>query len=398
MSSPITAVTGLLAETGDVVEVTGDEVLGGEVDRPLTQWIERNLTDNELVLWAIDNALEPALQIFLIVVLASVLLLVARRAIRRAVQRARQPDDGTRNRLRQRLRFSDGQRTAHTARRAQRADALGALATSIASVVVWTIAVLMILGVFGISLGPLVAGAGIVGLALGFGAQGLVSDFISGVFMLIEDQYGVGDFIDAGEAMGTVEGVTLRSTRLRDLEGTLWHIPNGEIRRIGNMSQEYGQALLDVHVAYQTDVDLAIEVIEGVAGAMAEEPDYQAQFLDAPEVWGVQELGLDSVSVRLVIRTKAAKQWGISRELRRRLKAAFVSAGIEIPYAQRTVWLRQDDDKSSVALDVTQRTADLDAAIASARRGDRGADRVLAQDAQTVGPDAPEELEEGAED
>ncbi len=373
-------------------EPTDNEVFGGEVERPITEWVEANVTDNELVLWSINNALEPALQILLILVLATLLLWFVRRTIRRAVERAKDPSTETRRGLRQRMRLSDGPPTAYSARRAQRADALGALARSVVAVVVWVVAVFMILGTVGISLGPLVAGAGIVGLALGFGAQGLVSDFISGVFMLIEDQYGVGDIVDAGEAIGVVEGVTLRSTRIRDIEGTLWHIPNGEIRRIGNMSQKWARVLLDVQVAYETDVDEAMEIIEAVANAMAEEDAYRDLFLDPPEVWGVQDLGADGVDLRLVIKTRPAEQWAIGRELRRRIKRAFDAAEVEIPFPQRTVWLRTEEPVALANVDGEGRRsthtrpdgAEMQRVLESAAKGDRGREAMERQDMPSV--------------
>ena len=390
----------------DGAEPSVEDVFGGDVDRPLTEWVERNLTDNDLVIWTINNALEPALQILLILVLASLLLLFVRRTIRRAVDRAKDPEADERRGLRQRMRLPDGGPTAYSARRAQRADALGALAKSVVGVIVWVIAIFMVLGTFGISLGPLVAGAGILGLALGFGAQGLVGDFISGVFMLIEDQYGVGDIIDAGEAIGVVEGVTLRSTRVRDIEGTLWHIPNGEIRRIGNMSQQWARVLLDVQVAYETDVDAAMEIIEAVAGAMAEEDDYRDLFLDPPEVWGVQDLGADGIDLRLVIKTKPAEQWAIGRELRRRIKRAFDAAEVEIPFPQRTVWLRTEEPvtPASAEVDGGRRAeqppdlAEMDRVLESAAQGDRGREAMERQDMPSVEEAVEEHLGEAAGD
>ena len=232
---------------------------------------------------------------------------------------------------------SRGRTTATSNRRATRADALGTLLRSLANVIVLTIAVFMILGVFGINLAPLIAGAGIIGLAVGFGAQDLVSDFLAGVFMLAEDQYGIGDVIDAGEGIvGVVEGISLRTTEVRDVSGTLWHVPNGQITRIGNMSQEWARTLLDVGVSYDTDIDQASEVIKGVADEMAGEEGYAVDFLGEPEIWGVQNLGADSVDIRLVIKTTPGTQWGIARELRRRIKYALDGADIEIPFPQRT--------------------------------------------------------------
>lgn len=384
--SPLGSMVAMVTGEAETEPVTSED-FRVDVDRPITDWVEDNVTDNELVLWAINNALEPALQILLIVVLASLLLWGIRRAIRRAVEHAKDPDADRSRGLRRRMRLQDAQSTIYSARRAQRADALGALATSIVGVVVWVVVVFMVLGTFGITLGPLIAGAGIIGLALGFGAQGLVGDFISGVFMLIEDQYGVGDIIDAGEAIGVVEGVTLRSTRIRDIEGTLWHIPNGEIRRIGNMSQQWARVLLDIQVAYATDVDSAIEVIEAVATAMAEEESYQDLFLAPPEVWGVQALGADGIDIRLVIKTKPAEQWGIGRELRRRIKAAFDEAEVEIPFPQRTVWLRTekpvaftDSEVDGEARTTRPDRSAIERALVKAAEGDRGREALERQD------------------
>ncbi len=341
---------------------------------------------HDLLAAVVRVVLGPALQILLILVLASVALYLARRVVSRSVARAKEPDAGT-SRLRRRAASED---PGVALRRTQRADALGALLTSVATVVIWVLATFLVLAEIGVNLAPLVAGAGVVGLAIGFGAQNLVADFLSGVFMLAEDQYGVGDIIDVGEASGVVEGVSLRTTRIRDVGGTLWHVPNGEIRRVGNSSQQWARSLLDISVAYQTDVDLAIEVIERVANAMADEDGYRDQFLDAPDVWGVEALTPDSVDIRLVIKTEPGKQWAISRELRRRIKAACDATGIEIPYPQRTVWLRRDDDRNSVGVDVDR--ANIDRAIATSRAGDRGAERVLAQDDNAVAADVEEEL------
>lgn len=399
--SPLGSMVAMVTGDAETEPVTTED-FRVDVDRPITEWVEDNVTDNELLLWAINNALEPALQILLIVVLASLLLWGIRRAIRRAVEHAKDPDADRSRGLRRRMRLQDAPSTIYSARRAQRADALGALATSIVGVVIWVVVVFMVLGTFGITLGPLIAGAGIIGLALGFGAQGLVGDFISGVFMLIEDQYGVGDIIDAGEAIGVVEGVTLRSSRIRDIEGTLWHIPNGEIRRIGNMSQQWARVLLDIQVAYATDVDSAIEVIEAVATAMAEEESYQDLFLAPPEVWGVQALGADGIDIRLVIKTKPAEQWGIGRELRRRIKAAFDEAEVEIPFPQRTVWLRTekpvaftDSEVDGEARTTRPDHAAIERALVKAAEGDRGREALERQDMPGLEEAVEEYLGEG---
>jgi small-conductance mechanosensitive channel len=214
----------------------------------------------------------------------------------------------------------------------QRITALTSVLRSIASAVIFAIAGFMILGEVGLNLAPLLAGAGIVGLALGFGAQSLVKDFLSGMFILIEDQFGVGDIVDLDlQTSGTVEAVSLRTTRLRAVDGTVWHVPNGDIRRVGNKSQHWSRALLDVEVAYDTDIDHATTVIKRVADELWRRRD---DILEAPEVWGVERLGINSVVIRLVVKTRPADQYDVSRKLRQHLKEAFDAEGIETPFHQ----------------------------------------------------------------
>jgi small conductance mechanosensitive channel len=162
------------------------------------------------------------------------------------------------------------------------------------------------------------------------------------MFMLIEDQYGVGDVIDVGEATGTVESITLRTTRLRAVDGTVWHVPNGEIKRVGNKSQQWARALLDVDVAYGSDVEHAKQVIKEVADGVWRDEEFGTSVLEEPEVWGIEAFGADGIAIRLVVKTQPSEQWRVMRELRARLKDAFDREGIEIPFPQRTVWMRQD--------------------------------------------------------
>jgi moderate conductance mechanosensitive channel len=230
----------------------------------------------------------------------------------------------------------------------RRVETVAALFRSITSVTVWSIAALMALSELGLNLGPLIAGAGVVGVAVGFGAQNLVRDFLSGVFMLVEDQYGVGDVIDAGPAVGTVESVGLRSTRLRDVNGTLWHLPNGQIERVGNRSQQWSRAVLDVDVSYDTEIAHATEVIKAAADTLCGDSRFTGSILAAPEVWGVENLGADSVSIRVVLKTAPPDQLRVTRELRARIKEAFDAAGIEIPFPQRTVSHRAGDGAVAV--------------------------------------------------
>ena len=184
------------------------------------------------------------------------------------------------------------------------------------------------------------ASAGIAGIAFGFGAQSLVKDFLSGMFMLVEDQYGVGDIIDVGLATGVVEGVGLRTTRLRDVNGTVWYVPNGQITRVGNKSQEWARALLDVTVAYEADVRETEATIKAVADEMWQDDDWRSKLLDEPEIWGVENLGPNGIDIRVVIKTKPSEQFGVMRELRTRIKEALDAHAIGIP-TQGTVWVRQ---------------------------------------------------------
>jgi small conductance mechanosensitive channel len=232
-------------------------------------------------------------------------------------------------------------------RRRQRAESLGSVLKGFSTIAIFTVAVLMILGEFNISLAPLLAGAGIAGVALGFGAQTIVKDLLSGMFMLVEDQFGVGDVVDVGEANGVVETVGLRITRLRDVEGTLWHVPNGEIRRVGNKSQLWSRTILDVAVAYDTDLDKAIEVIRGVAEDLYATHDGGATILEEPEVWGVETVAPGSISIRLAVKTEPSEQWTVARLLRARLKEAFEEHGIEVPHPQRTVWVHEETDRQN---------------------------------------------------
>jgi small conductance mechanosensitive channel len=237
----------------------------------------------------------------------------------------------------------------------QRITALTSVLQSVASFAIFALAGLLILGEAGVNLAPLLAGAGIVGIALGFGSQALVKDFLSGMFILVEDQFGVGDLVDLdGQTAGTVEAVSLRTTRLRAVDGTVWHVPNGDISRVGNRSQHWSRALLDIDVAYETDINHAKAVIKRVADELWHERD---DILEEPQVWGVESLGPHSVVIRLVVKTRPSDQYEVSRELRQRLKETFDAEGIEIPFQQQTVWNREDEPPAREKQKAAQQTA-----------------------------------------
>jgi len=232
-------------------------------------------------------------------------------------------------------------------RRTQRAQTVGSLLKSISTGVIAAVIVTMMLSEIGVNIAPIIASAGIIGVAVGFGAQSLVADFLSGIFMIVEDQYGVGDVVDLGEAIGTVEAVTLRVTRVRDINGTVWYVPNGSITRVGNQSQNWAQTVLDVMVGYHEDLSRVRRVLESVAHDLWEEEDFKGKIIEEPSVWGVQNLSPDGVEVRVVLKTAPLEQWAVAREMRQRIKARFDDEGIEIP--QRVMWRGDEGDQPAGA-------------------------------------------------
>ncbi len=280
-----------------------------------------------------DALIEKPATILLVIALAASVRLVLHRAIRRLTDRTATGTVPTvlrpwRNRARQADR--DGLEQI-VARRSQRAEAIGSVLRSFASIVVLGIAVVMVLGELGIDLAPIIASAGVIGVALGFGAQNLVKDFIAGVAIILEDQYGVGDVVDLGEASGTVEAVGLRITRLRDVNGVVWYVRNGEVLRVGNRSQGFAQVVIDMPVAHDTDLDTCRRLLQEVADAMATDPEWAPVLLAAPESLGVEQITAEGVLMRVQVRTTNADQWRVGRELRLRLKERLVAAGIRTP-------------------------------------------------------------------
>jgi moderate conductance mechanosensitive channel len=309
---------------------------------------------------ATDRLLGAPLNILLVLVIAFIANRLVRRAIRRLTNKIADPDSQeTISRFRRRAPGAIVDSGPVSLRSAARARTLGMVLRGIASAVVWAIATVMILGELGIDLGPLIAGAGIAGVAIGFGAQSLVKDFIAGIFLLVEDQFGVGDIIDAGPATGTVEAITLRTTRLRDAGGTVWHIPNGTILRVGNMSQQWSRALLDVEVAQGTDVERVLPVIDGVAQGLWDDLAWRPRLLEAPEVWGVERLEAEAIAIRLVVKTRPGDQFPVMREMRRRLADTFAAHAIAVRPPQSDAWVRRDAGSSR---EVEPETTDADGA------------------------------------
>jgi small conductance mechanosensitive channel len=217
---------------------------------------------------------------------------------------------------------------AGTERHEQRARALGSILRSGVSIVVFGIAALTILGDLGFNLTPLLLSTTVLGVALGFGAQNLIRDYLAGILMLVEDHYGVGDTINTKSATGTVEAMTLLTTRLRDVNGVVWHIRNGTIESVGNESQGWSRAVIDYPVPYGEDLARIRALMEQAANSMFRERGWRKLMLEKPEVWGAQELSGKEVTMRIVAKTAPMRQWEVARELRARVKAVLDAAGV----------------------------------------------------------------------
>jgi moderate conductance mechanosensitive channel len=279
-------------------------------------------------------------RILVIILLAVLIRYLAQRMIKKLTGSSGETKPGMLRPLRERMPSSLAEATGlRSERRRQRAEALGSVLQSVASVTIFSIAFMLVLGEFGVQLGPLIAGAGVVGVALGFGAQNLVKDFIAGLFMLLEDQYGVGDVIDVGEASGVVEAVGLRITTLRDGRGVLWYIRNGEIVRVGNKSQGWALVVVDVPVGF-AGVEEATGVLRQAAATLAEDLEYADDLLEPPDVLGVEQITVDGAVLRTTAKTPAEAQWRIGRELRRRLTEALEAAGITSQISASRVFVR----------------------------------------------------------
>jgi small conductance mechanosensitive channel len=221
------------------------------------------------------------------------------------------------------------------ARIVQRARTIGLVLSNLITASLTISALIAILAELGIAIGALAAGAGILGAALGFGAQSLVKDFLAGLFIVVEDQFGVGDFVDLGTATGVVESIRLRVTQVRDSEGTVWYVRNGEILRVGNTSQGWSRIILDLPLAYNSDLEKAKKVIEAAAAKLSETPALKMGLIGKAEVWGIQALGGEEIVFRTVQQVRPSKKDAITRALRMEVKKALDKAGIELSTPER---------------------------------------------------------------
>ena len=327
-TTSIPSFTGACAEDPSTVCVKVKEWTGSDLWASAAEWL-----------------VARPLSIMLIILIAWAASRVAHVLIKRAMNRLINP---ARPRARQVLRKATPallQKTAEVGMRTDaRAQTLTTVFRSLASIAIWFVAGIAILSVFDIDLAPIIAAASVFGVALGFGAQNVVRDFLAGTFMVVEDQFGVGDIVDLGEAKGTVEEITLRATRVRDVQGTLWHVPNGQILRVANKSQAWARALLDLEVDGGTDYEHAAAVIQHVADHLSADPGFAADIIDTPEVWGIEAFTEKGYTIRLVMKTRPAAQFRVMRELRIRLTEAFRANAITTAGAGRPeLWVHDGD-------------------------------------------------------
>lgn len=269
-------------------------------------------------------------------------------------------------------------------RRRQRAGTIRTVLNSTITVLAVVVVAVAVLTVLGVPVGPLIASAGIAGVALGFGAQSLVKDVLAGTFMLLEDQYGAGDIVDLGEAIGTVEEVGLRSTRLRAIDGTVWYVPNGEIRRVGNMTRLWSRVMLEVRFSYDTDIDSARQAMLDAVESARANPNIDAAILSEPEVPGIESFEFNAFMLRLMVQVNPATQWDVQRAIRRQMRAIFARRGLRLAVPGEAM-IFDNDSKSAIGQDaLAQEYAELD--DADARQAEASAASKATDDAAVTDP------------
>lgn len=279
-------------------------------------WIQ-----DSLIPWLLDHGIKIVLILFISWIIIKISHTVIEKSVRRAVV---------------------GSHYATPLAEKKREDTLIQIFQGLLSVVLWIVVVMMILSELGISIGPLLAGAGIVGVALGFGAQYLVRDIINGLFIILENQFRVGDVVCFGTTCGTVERVTLRTTILRDLDGVVHYMPNGEIKHTANQTQDFSRINLNIGVGYNDDLDKVISVVNATGNELAQDPDWKDKIRTAPQFLRVDNFSASSVDIKILGEVRPLEQWAVAGELRKRLKIAFDKEGIEIPFPQSVIHYMPD--------------------------------------------------------
>ncbi|MFC4334377.1 mechanosensitive ion channel family protein [Salininema proteolyticum] len=279
-----------------------------------------DVTENEKWSTTLGGILDKTFYVIVILVIALIAKSILHRLIAKVVSKVVKASEKQKNADWNKLIDARSRREQIVGNRSeQRSATLTTVLQYAVSVVIYVSAILIILAQLGINIGPLLASAGVVGLAVGFGAQNLVKDYVSGVFMLMEDQYGVGDWVDVGDAQGTVEDMGLRVTTIRDISGTLWYVRNGEILRVGNSSQSWAYVNIDTPLSSQIDTEAAATGIMGAVREVAADRQWSQFILSDPEYQGVVSMNIDETVVRVALKTTSSEQWAIGRELRRRI-------------------------------------------------------------------------------
>lgn len=297
-------------------------------------WCARiyQFTDNAVLARYSDAVIGTSSRLLLILLLAVLVRLVVHRAIKRLERMMAEASAPALPRLNRRNKTeNERDLSLLRERRVSRARTIGSVLRSASTLAIFAVAATLMLGELGINVAPILASVGIVGLALGFGAQNLVQDFLSGIFMLLEDQYGVGDVVDFGEAAGVVEAVGMRITTVRDEHGTVWYVRNGQVQRVGNASQGPDFAVVDVPVAHGADITAALRLAEATATELLADPAWAQEVLEAPKVLGVTEIDPIGLTLRITVKVRPGQRWVVERALRAAIQEAFASAEIPPP-------------------------------------------------------------------
>ncbi|HOV91140.1 MAG TPA: mechanosensitive ion channel family protein [Syntrophorhabdaceae bacterium] len=286
--------------------------------------IINNINFNNFIQKAFDWLLTSGIRIIVVILLTWIALKLTRKFIKHFLNfLTRQKDD---------VEFQ------------KRTQTLGTILRYIIIITTLSIASITVLRELGINIGPILAAAGIVGLAVGFGAQSLVKDVISGFFIILEDQIRVGDVVEVGGKSGIVENINLKTTKLRDMAGNVHYVPNGLIQVVTNMTKEYSRYVFDIGVAYKEDVDRVIEVIKGIDEEMRNDPEFKDDIIEPIEILGLDQFASSSIIIKARTTTIPIKQWRVGREFNRRIKKRFDELGIEIPFPHITLFMGTDKD------------------------------------------------------
>lgn len=277
-----------------------------------------------------DFFTDVPVKIVLIIVISMATLFFVRKAIKRVAEKLATEPDKTWLNSNDRAKAILSVNPLANARRAQRSRTIGSVLRSVSTIVISVIAILLVLAQLNIDVTPLLASAGVVGVAIGFGAQSLVKDFLSGIFLILEDQYGVGDKVQIGDVNGTVESIALRITKVRDADGTLWYLRNGEVLKVGNKTHGWSVAAVEVRVPYDSDLDAARSALQLAADKVREDKKVAAALRGPIEVSGIESMSAEAIGLKVSVKTLPAKQWEVARALRENIRTVLTEHEIDM--------------------------------------------------------------------